>query len=575
MKNIWFKSVILALAGFSTTSCGDFLEIYPLTMVHENNFWTEKADIDQMVTGCYTRMQSEDFMRRLFVWGEVRSDNVGRGFRNGYNADSDEGRLVVDNLLATNGYTNWSSFYYVINRCNLVIEKAPQVAAVDPSYLESDVKATIAEVTALRALCYFYLVRTFKDVPYYTEALVNDEQPLELAPTNGDEILRNSIADLIRVYPDALKSWPKVDGQDMSYGRITQNAIFALLADMYLWVGDYANAAQFAQRVIDSKKEFFTQKGYSSLYFTNSFPIIPDFSQTLPKGTAYDYNFGEGGGPESIFELVFTSSKNDNTKPNDMVGDFYYQFFTDGDRYKTDWGLFGPAQPLWRESSSPNLFLSQNDTRIKESICVDNPSDVGMAHMAKYAYTGMSTNFTSENGTTNGPYSYDQRGLSTTRNDANWILYRVSEMMLIKAEALIYMMNDNGSEEDQELADEAFNLIKTVADRSAQNTDSKMPKVNTKSELIELVYDERRRELMFEGKRWFDLVRRTIREGNNPQYLLNKIEEKLSGATTTGKFGNYMAIYWPYNYYEMQVNANLKQNPAYPSSENNSFESTN
>ena len=90
MKNKWFKSALLAVAGMSMTSCGDFLEIYPLTMVYEDNYWNEKNDVDQIVTGCYTRMQDDDFLRRLFIWGESRSDNTRRGFRSSFSATSNE-----------------------------------------------------------------------------------------------------------------------------------------------------------------------------------------------------------------------------------------------------------------------------------------------------------------------------------------------------------------------------------------------------------------------------------------------------------------------------------------------------
>ena len=139
MKKIWFKSVCLALAGLSVASCGDYLQIYPLTMVYEDNYWNEKNDVDQIVAGCYTRMQDDDFMRRVFLWGEVRSDNViysGAKLRNP-NVESDEAKFVNENILSTNVYTSWAPFYSVIDRCNLVIEKVPEVAAADPSYLES------------------------------------------------------------------------------------------------------------------------------------------------------------------------------------------------------------------------------------------------------------------------------------------------------------------------------------------------------------------------------------------------------------------------------------------------------
>lgn len=305
MKKIWFKSAFLAMVGMSMTSCGDFLDIYPLTMVYEDNYWNEKNDVDQIVTGCYTRMQDDDFVRRLFIWGESRSDNTRKGFHPKFSATSAEGYILSENILSTNAYTDWSSFYSVIDRCNLVIQKAPEVAEKDPNYLPSDVQATIAEVTALRALCYFYLVRTFKDVPYYTEAITNDEQELNLPATDGDVIVRNLINDLLAVWPNALKVWPKQSGKDISYGRITQNAIFAMLADMYLWIDDYSNAEKYAQMVIDYKTDYF-KNNYSSYYMVNGYPLIPDNDNTiLEAGMAYNANFGEGGGPESIFELDF------------------------------------------------------------------------------------------------------------------------------------------------------------------------------------------------------------------------------------------------------------------------------
>lgn len=46
MKKIWFKSAFLAMVGMSMTSCGDFLDIYPLTMVYEDNYWNEKNDVE-------------------------------------------------------------------------------------------------------------------------------------------------------------------------------------------------------------------------------------------------------------------------------------------------------------------------------------------------------------------------------------------------------------------------------------------------------------------------------------------------------------------------------------------------
>ena len=52
------------------------------------------------------------------------------------------------------------------------------------------------------------------------------------------------------------------------------------------------------------------------------------------------------------------------------------------------------------------------------------------------------------------------------------------------------------------------------------------------------------------------------------------VKHSESASTVTGKLRNYMAMYWPYNYDEVRVNENLHQNPAYPESDDSSYEST-
>lgn len=577
MKNIGLKSAIVALAGMSFASCGDFLEIYPLTMVYEDNYWNEKADVDQIVTGCYTRMQDNDFLRRVFIWGEVRSDNIGGGSNSKYfNSEWDEGKILDEDILSTNKYTDWSPFYSVIDRCNLVIERAPQVAEVDPSYLASDVQATIAEVTAIRALCYFYLVRTFKDVPYYTYAITNDEQPLNLPVTDGDEVVRNLIQDLQNVLPNALTAWPSVNGEDKSYARITQDAIRAMLADMSLWIGDYAAADRWAQQVIKNKMEYF-EKNYSTNYLTDGYPLVPDVGQgMLQRGAGYKLNFyGDGGGPESIFELEFTNNPDDNEKGNTMVTDLYYRFYEEKD-LPTGCGTYAPALSLWTVWTSSELFNKGTGDIRRWSIAVDDVEKTGKAYMAKYACSDLSS-YMNMSALEEATFQLGGRGWK--KNDANWIFYRVSDMMLIKAEALLYMAGDDlTNERNDSLVHAAYDLIAAVSHRSVSNGIDNYGTGDAASRgtLIDFLFDERRREFLFEGKRWFDLVRRSRHDGNDTSYLIQQVQSKYTTAssTVTSKLRNYMAMYWPYNYDEVRVNENLHQNPAYPDSDNSSFEST-
>jgi hypothetical protein len=88
----------------------------------------------------------------------------------------------------------------------------------------------------------------------------------------------------------------------------------------------------------------------------------------------------------------------------------------------------------------------------------------------------------------------------------------------------------------------------------------------------ELVLGERQRELMFEGKRWYDLVRRSQREGNTG-FLSGTASRKGNGGGSgaTSKLSRMEAIYWPYHIDELKVNSKLIQNPAFGSGENSSI----
>ena len=90
-----------------------------------------------------------------------------------------------------------------------------------------------------------------------------------------------------------------------------------------------------------------------------------------------------------------------------------------------------------------------------------------------------------------------------------------------------------------------------------------------------LVMQERQRELLFEGKRWYDLVRKAQRDGNTNQITSAAVAKATTnGAQIRNKLAKMDAIYWPYNYDELKVNKNLVQNPAFGSGDNNSYEST-
>jgi len=577
MKKILYHIVCVAGLVGGLTSCADYLEVEPQTEILEENFWNEKADVDNIVAGCYQAMQGDAILKRMMIWGEFRSENVSPGSSNISNEDRNLEEILKENIKATNPYTFWGDFYNVINRCNLVIARAPQVAANDPSYSQSELKATIAEVTALRSLCYFYLIRAFRDVPYNNEVYVEDTQVMTLPAMPFNEVLDNLIADLEEIKGDAVKTYPK-NKANYQTGRITQDAINAMLCEMYLWKQDYATCVHYADLVIESKKEREEERKQENTGmnvitedFYNGFPLISNYTgtSTIPFGNAYESIFGEGDSKETIFELAFVKG-NDNMPSNGAVNTFY-------GNAKVGMGYVRPSNLITNdvEASAFKIFY-KNDCRAYEAL---DGEQVG-----KYVYSNIGT-LVSSSGNAEG---FLLTGMYPDgKNKSNWIIYRLTDIMLMKAEALVQMaaVTDGSNAEvnaaNKELFTEAFILVNAINKRSLlqrplKDTLVMSSYINSRSLMEELVLRERQCELMFEGKRWFDLVRRSQRDGNTTK-LSSTATQKFSSTASLirSKLEKMDAIYWPINRDELKVNPNLKQNPAYGSGdEEGNYEKT-
>lgn len=140
----------------------------------------------------------------------------------------------------------------------------------------------------------------------------------------------------------------------------------------------------------------------------------------------------------------------------------------------------------------------------------------------------------------------------------------MTDVMLMKAEAEI----ERGMTDDY---NDAFMLINAVNKRannvlntSVSDTLKHDDYVTSKQAMQELVMAERQRELLFEGKRWYDLVRMARRDGNTNR-LVNLASQKYVDNINAIKIklANPDIIYFPYLRSELKVNPYLVQNSAY------------
>lgn len=505
---------ILYITGLIILSsgCNDWLDVRPESEIVLDDFWQNESQVNQVLAACYRSITEVDVMSRMLVWGELRSDNVtyGRGM------PVDMYKMLNVDISAENNYCRWGSLYTVINNCNNFLHYAPGVVELDANFTESKLHSMEAEVLTLRALMYFYLVRTFEKVPWVDQPSIDDAQDYHIPQSSEDFVLDHLVADL----QTALKySRSNYETNTYNKGRVTTNAIRALLADIYLWKEEYAKCIEMCDLILNDTG--------SGLELELGEDVIPNV-------------FYQGNSKESIFELQFDN----DLMYNWVARDYFGAFGNEAGQWSFPGVLVtGKFSPFNFNAGSSKE--STDDLREKDFLRQETGGD--SYYVFKYAGALRYENPTTEAST------YYYRNVT-----ANWIIYRLSEIYLMKAEALIQLETN---------PIEAVELINTVYMRSNTKEGEKdlvADNYTSKLKLNELYTRERQRELMFEGKRWFDLMR-LARRVDSPAPLLSYVTKKFSGGSSlqSTKMSVMDALYLPVHTDELKANSALVQNEFY------------
>ncbi|MDL2242087.1 RagB/SusD family nutrient uptake outer membrane protein, partial [Bacteroidales bacterium OttesenSCG-928-L03] len=408
MKKIIY--ILIVACGMSMTSCNDWLDVLPKNEQVTADYWKTKEDVEAVLASGYVYMRQTT--PRLIEWGELRGASI-------YPYASSGARAKLHNfqLTGTEDECKWSKFYEVINMANSVLDYAPGVARIDDTYPEAAMKSHLTEAYFMRSLMYFYLVRNFQEVPLILTSYVDDSTPYSMAKSSEATIIAQIKSDIIAALTtEAAKEFFDHDNWNgASKGRATKWALYALMADVCLWSEDYDECIKYANLLIGATSA--------------KRPVF----MSIPEQWLTIYNPGNSN--ESIFEMnwdgsVFGQTTNSPTKyfPMGVINLLFSPAM--GERLLTE---DMTEVQVGKESVRGSLGTYAN---LIES------SDGIMYNVWKYVATEIR----------------DIAAIRTT-DDANYIIYRMADVMLMKAEALIWK---GGLESWQQAVD----IINQIRERS-------------------------------------------------------------------------------------------------------------
>jgi len=510
---------IFSIAVIALGSCKkDFLNQYPQGSINITNFYKTTTDFQEALVGAYTPLRDASIY--AFYMEEMRSDNTFFDYNT-----KDRGSLAteqvsyfLDNASTGVNYNVWAADFNGIQRVNVILSRLPAATAVPDS-----IKNLITgEAKALRAHYYFELVRLFGPLPLVlTETKsISDTR---VTRTTVDSVYAQIESDLT----DALSkvALPTFNTAGFQSGRVTRGMIATELGAMYLTRKQYAKASAILGTV--------TTMGYN---------LMPNYADIFT--TANENN------KECIFEIDFKSGTDGQSS------NFIYRFIPAttvttailGVNYNNNTNNYGgwnvPTQDL------VNAY-EPNDKRLDASVAVTK----GHFDKDKYFIADSVTSVLNPHPANDSTKYFIRKFYHPPypairyNTDQDWYVYRYADVLLMLAESL----NEQG------LTGDALPYLNKVRNRAGLADVT----VTDQAVVRDTIAHERRVELAFENKRWFDLVRTDKAIDVMTAYgIKQKATYSFLPASSYNVTTNKMIYAIPFR--ENQLNpAGLWQNPGY------------
>ncbi len=519
----------ILLISFLISSCQD-LDLLPFDRETDAGFWKKPESALYMVNKCYSEVTNAFEI----LYSDAMTDNGYTKVSNSFNQSIGNGSYSTSDQYVA---AVWDGRYGGIRNCNLLLNNIDNVPELN-NELKNRYKA---EAMFIRAFHYFELYSKFGDVPYFTNVLSVSESET-IGRTPKAEIVQNILADLNTVIDNNYLP-ASYSGSDI--GRATIWAALALKARILLFEGRYDEVKTVTNRIISDGgfTLFPSYEGLFKIENENNREVIFDY-QYMPITREHDvqYHFipPSLGGYSQLSPL------------QELV-----------DSYITSDGYNIRNAP--QGSFDPNNEFNNRDPRLKATIVytgntytkadgtnVTINTDPG-ANPDGYGY--------SSNSTATGYYLkkyWDNTYRANLLSGLNIILIRYADVLLMNAEAL--------AELGQLDATAWSRTIRPLRERAGFSNNRAL-NLPTSGNLIEIVRNERRTELAFEGLRHKDIIRWEIAEN-----VLNGWAHGLYTGEAVGTDNGYIRVenrkfdpakhyLWPIPQKDRDINKNLTQNP--------------
>ncbi len=513
-----YKFILAAAFCFSVIGCSD-LEENALSQLEPDERSLDLQTVETTIAGAYGHLSARAFMSRaLGLTLMLRSDmvDIGNPSTNAERIEHDQFTLSASNPLILNPSNPersfWPRLYQIVRGANETLRELDVLEEQDPGVKEE----IAARARFIRGFAYYHLVRLFGDIPFLDEttttavASIAERTPVETVYTS-------IIADL-----EYAKEW--LPDSRVNRALPGKSAASAYLASVYLTRGEYQKAYNESTDIISKKSTYNLdlEQDYRNIFHAEN----TDLSL------------------EPIFVIDFVGT-NVGDESRDYLAAFT-GFFQQATYYPSGgWSVMVPAQAV---------YDSWNDGDYRKEVNFDNEALDNAGNVLAY------TDFSSLDGrNTNRPHiskytamagDLPQANTSGRDSYSNYQLMRYAEVLLIAAEAAAEL-GFSGE------ADEYINLIRERA-RYGDGTQapSAIP-ADISGATVEDVLEERRLELAFEQKRWYDIVRRDL---GAEVFGPNGFETELQGTQNFDASRDYLLPIPPL---EITNNPSLSQNPGY------------